>query len=242
MGWYDLFSSTLDYLFPPDCLICGSRERYQGRPFICKGCFDSISFITHPFCPCCGKPFLTENDRDHLCGDCLTNKAFFNIVRAIGKYEETLQKVIHQFKYQQKFAMGNIFKLLIDVYQNNDLNFYSYDLFIPIPLHRSRLRQRGFNQTVIWGEVLKKKYQVPLKRMDLERIICTLPQVTLQGKERKNNVRNAFRVKNSKLIKNKAILLLDDVYTTGATMNECARVLKEAGASRVDGFVIARAV
>lgn len=242
MRWSNLFSSALDYLFPPYCLLCESRDIYQTGCFICKGCVDSIPFITHPYCFRCGKPFLTQTDRDHLCGNCLTHDAFFTIVRALGKYEGSLGKIVHLLKYKQKFATEKILTLLLDRYQNGEINFCSYDFLIPVPLHRSRLRQRGFNQAVVLGNVLRKKYNLPLERFALQRTVATLPQVRLQGKERMKNVRNAFKVKDAALVDGKSILLLDDVYTTGATINECARVLREGGASRVDGFVIARAV
>lgn len=241
MSRLGLLNFALDYIFPPYCLTCGSHEVYQTGYFICKECFDSISFISHPFCLRCGKPFLTESVRDHLCGDCLIQEPYFNQVRALGKYEGTLEKIIHLFKYHQKFSLENIFELLLENNQKNGVNFYSYDLLIPVPLHVSRLRQRGFNQAVLLGKILHKKYQVPLQTTVLKRIVCTLPQVNLQVKERRDNVRNAFQVNGPGTVKNKAILLLDDVYTTGATMNECARVLKKSGASQVDGFVIARA-
>jgi len=242
VGWFSLFSSALDYLFPPYCLLCESRYIYQGGCFICKSCVDSISFITHPFCSRCGKPFLTQSDRDHLCGNCLTHGSYFTIVRALGTYEGSLRKIIHLLKYKQKFAIEKILTLLLDVYQNIDINFCSYDFFVPVPLHRSRLRQRGFNQAVVLGNVLRRKYNMPLQRLALQRTVATLPQVRLQGKERMKNVRNAFKIRDAALVQKKSILLLDDVYTTGATMNECARVLRDAGALRVDGFVVARAV
>jgi ComF family protein len=153
-----------------------------------------------------------------------------------------LRKIIHLLKYKQKFAIERILALLLDDYQNIDINFCSYDFFIPVPLHRSRLRQRGFNQAVVLGNVLRRKHNMPLQRLAMQRIVATLPQVRLQGKERMENVRNAFKIRDAALVQNKSILLLDDVYTTGATMNECARALRDAGALRVDGFVVARAV
>jgi len=242
VGYLDLFFNTLDFLFPPSCLTCGSRELYKRECLICKVCVNSIPFITHPFCTRCGKPFSTKSERDHLCGECLTHNSYLTTVRALGKYEGILKTMIHEFKYKQKFALRNVFALLLDTYPTDDINFFSYDLFIPVPLHLDRLKQRGFNQAVMWGDILKKKYNVPLERTALKRTESTLPQVSLHGKTRKSNVRNAFKVTDSTLARDKAILLLDDVYTTGATMNECARVLIEAGAFRVDGFVIARAV
>ena len=236
-----LISVAIDYLFPPKCLICGSRELYRLGYFLCKNCFDSISFISHPFCTRCGKPFFTESIRGHVCGDCLIQEPYFYLVRSLGRYEGTLEKIIHHLKYKQKFTMGNLLALLLENIPSDGISFGSYDLFIPVPLHIKRLRQRGFNQSVILGKILNKKYRVPLKTMVLQRSVYTLPQVNLPVKERKLNVRNAFRVKDHRLIQGKKVLILDDVFTTGATLNECARVLKKFGASRVDGFVIARA-
>lgn len=240
--WYKAIFSALEFLFPPVCLLCDSKELYQAGCFICKGCFNSISFISHPVCVRCGKPFLTETTRDHVCGSCLTQEPSFNLVRALGKYEGALKNIIQNFKYKQKFSMVNLFNLLLDHRHNQAITFSSYDLLIPVPLHKSRLRQRGFNQTVILGNILKKKYHLPLRANILQRTTHTPPQVTLPVKERKANMRNVFKVNEPGSVEGKTILLLDDVYTTGATMNECARILKKSGASRVDGFVIARAV
>jgi Predicted amidophosphoribosyltransferases len=240
--WYKVISLALNFLFPPICLLCGSKDLYQAGCLICKDCFSSISFISHPVCARCGKPFLTETTRDHVCGNCLTQEPSFNLVRALGRYEGALETIIHNFKYKQKFSMVNLFNFLLDNMQNHEITFASYDLLIPVPLHRSRLRQRGFNQAVILGNILKKKYQMSLQPKVLQRIVYTRPQVTLPVKARKINMRNAFKVKESQSVEGKTILLLDDVYTTGATMNECAGILKKSGASRVDGFVIARAV
>ena len=224
------------------CLLCGSKDLYHEGCLICKDCLNSVAFISHPVCVRCGKPFLTEATRDHVCGNCLTQEPYFNRVRALGRYEGALETIIHNLKYKQKFSMVNLLNVLLEHKHNHAIAFPSYDLLIPVPLHRSRLRQRGFNQTVIVGNILKKKYRLPLHTNILQRIAPTRSQVTLPVKARKANMQNAFRVKKPRSVEGKTILLLDDVYTTGATMNECARVLKKSGASQVDGFVIARAV
>jgi ComF family protein len=237
-----LFSTVLDFFFPPYCLICGSENLYHRDYLVCVNCIQSIPLITHPFCSRCGKPFATESNQDHLCSECLTGDSYLSMVRALCKYEGSVTAMIHQFKYKQKFACVPLFTLMLELNHSIGLTFSSYDSLIPIPLHRTRLKERGFNQSVLWGKMLGKKYQVPLELRTLKRVVPTLPQVSLQGRARKNNVRNAFALNNAAVVRNKAILLLDDVYTTGATMNECARVLKQSGASRVDGFVIARAV
>jgi ComF family protein len=241
-GAAKIISLALDFLFPPVCLLCGSEDLYQTGYLICKDCLNSISFISHPVCVRCGKPFLTETTRDHVCGNCLTQGPSFNLVRALGRYEGALETIIHNLKYKQKFSMAHLLRFLLDHIHNHDIIFSSYDVLIPVPLHMTRLRQRGFNQTVILGNILKKKYHLPLHTDILQRTAHTLPQVTLPVQARKVNMRNAFNVKKPQYVEGKTILLLDDVYTTGATMNECARTLKKSGASQVDGFVIARAV
>jgi len=115
-------------------------------------------------------------------------------------------------------------------------------MIIPVPLHKQRLRERGFNQAVLWGAAVSAKYRIPMKLNAVLRSRWTAPQVNLHGSRRENNVRNAFSVGETSCLHNASVLLVDDVYTTGATMKECARALRKGGAARIDGFVIARTV
>ncbi|MCX8011693.1 MAG: ComF family protein [Desulfobacterota bacterium] len=242
-GIANFISPIVDFIFPPKCLICDSKELHQEDSFICEACFSKIPFISPPFCERCGKPFFTESIRNYLCGECMGKELFFNQVQAIGKYEGVLKIIIHNFKYHLNFSMIKLFNMLLENLLHSRkifLNFY--DLIIPVPLHQSRLRERGFNQAVILGKILSRRYRIPLKFTTLERIKPTSPQVRLPVKTRRLNVRNAFRVKNPAVVEGKRILIVDDVYTTGATINECAQILKKSGASIVDGLVIARAI
>lgn len=176
-----------------------------------------------------------------MCGDCLREEPSFAKVRALGRYEGSLATIIHQFKYRRRFAMVNLFEFLLEHCAPHDVDFSEYDCLIPVPLHVAKLRQRGFNQSVLWARLLSRRCRVPLKRTVLKRTTATAAQVGLRRKERERNVKGAFAVSRAEEVKGKTVLLLDDVITTGATMRECARVLKYAGAFRVDGFVIARA-
>lgn len=150
--------------------------------------------------------------------------------------------MIHLLKYKQKLALKPAFQALLDQSGTHDMDFSCYDLIIPVPLHIRRLRERGFNQAVVWGEIVGETYCIPVKRAVLRRSTWTTPQVTLHGATRKENIRDAFSVRDASAVRNKSVLLVDDVYTTGATMGECAAVLRQVGAVLVDGFVIARAV
>jgi len=242
-GAANFISAILDFLFPPACLLCNSKELDWSESFICKNCFKEIPFITPPFCQRCSKPFFTANPRNHLCSECMSKKNFFNQVRAIGKYEGVLKIIIHKFKYRGNFSMLRLLNLLIkNMPEDTRPLLNSYDFIIPVPLHRTRLRERGFNQAVLFGKIIAREYGIPLKFMTLQRITSTFPQTMLPVTTRKLNVRDAFRVKDQTQVESKRILLVDDVYTTGATINECARILKKAGAAIVDGLVIARAM
>ncbi len=135
-------------------------------------------------------------------------------------------------------ALGNI--LATNCQRFLDLS--AYDLLIPIPLHKSRLRERGFNQALVLAREIEKRFPLPLDYLNLQRIRDTQPQINLKEKERRKNVRGAFGLREKQKVKGKRILLIDDVYTTGATVNECSRVLRKGGAKRVDILTLARAV
>jgi ComF family protein len=119
---------------------------------------------------------------------------------------------------------------------------FTYDAIVPVPLHLSRLRWRGFNQAVVLGKPLSANRLCPMHALALERVRPTLPQVGLGGEERRRNMANAFRVRPAGRFSGKSVLLIDDIYTTGATADECAKVLRRAGASSVDVAVLARAM
>jgi len=237
-----LIAHLLDYFFPPRCLLCTERIERQAGVLICSSCLSAITCIESSSCPRCGKPFLTENGDDHWCGACLESESLLTIVRALGRYEDRMRSLIHLIKYKQTFAAISVIGYLLDRHTRWDAELAAHDIIVPVPLHKRRLRQRGFNQAVHWGALVSKKYRIPLARQLLERTKWTTPQVTLRGDRRKTNVRNAFRVLESSNVRHASVLLVDDVYTTGATVQECARMLQKAGAFRVDGFVIARAV
>ena len=237
-----LLSAIVDLIFPPCCPICKRRGESFHPPRLCPQCQGEVKLIVSPLCTICGLPFTAGEGEDHLCGDCLTERRYFTTARAVGIYQGTLQKAIPMFKYRMNTPL---IKTLGDILITNCerlLNPFAYDLLIPVPLHRSRLRERGFNQALILVREVENKIHLPLDYLNLQRIRDTQPQTSLKEKERKKNVRGAFGLREEQKVKGKTILLVDDVYTTGATVNECSRVLKKAGAKRVDVLTLARAV
>jgi ComF family protein len=153
-----------------------------------------------------------------------------------------LLELIHRFKYGRKTHVGKMLGRFMADYSYPVFIPQDFTLIMPVPLHPARLRKRGFNQSVILARELSKKLSIPMDFMTLKRSVDTEPQVHLGKRERASNVKGAFAVSNSDKITGHKILLVDDVYTTGSTVNECARVLTTNGASSVAILTLARAI
>lgn len=225
----------LNLLLPRICLLCSGIVEDEG---FCEKCFDNIKLIKSPQCRCCGMPFISQETEDHLCGACIKKRRPFSIARSIGIYEGVLLEAVQRLKYNGKTSLARpLAKLMTKEFSMNN-----YNLIVPVPLHKTRLKERGFNQSLLLARELSKLYNLPIDYLNLRKIRATDPQVNLKGKERIANIKGAFAVKNGAGFKNKKILLIDDVYTTGATVTECSKVLKKAGAKTVDVLTLARVV
>jgi ComF family protein len=235
------FTNLADILFPSKCITCDAVLNDKNLRF-CDYCFAKINFIKSPLCNCCGLPYFGNNESDHLCGNCINTKAHFFSARAAGQYDGVLLNAIHQFKYKEKTAIGKTLGKLMAEYEYSSLNIKEYSLIIPVPLHLNRLRERGFNQSAMLAKVLAKKFSIPLDVTSLKRYIYTEPQISLGKKEREANVKGVFEVTNKKMVKGQKIIIVDDVYTTGNTVKECARVLMKNKAKQVAVLTLARAI
>lgn len=232
------FNALLDVIIPPLCHICHSFIPNADQLHICPACRELLPLVASPLCPICGIPF-TGAGNDHRCGACQTNPPQYDIARAHFLYEGALRELIHSFKYNRMMHLRRPLALLA-LAAADDFMKHSPQLIVPVPLHRSRLRQRGFNQAVLIGKTLSLQLSLPMQPDALVRTRQTQPQIDLSAAERRLNVKGAFSVKKPDLIAGKRILLLDDVMTTGSTMDECARELKNAGADLVIAATIAR--
>jgi ComF family protein len=237
----ELWPALLDILFPLSCLGCATG--LQGRQEIayCITCLQDVRLLREPFCTTCGKPFDGAAGENHLCSYCLKNAWHFKKARAVVRYQPPVTEAIKMFKYQGKMHGLVTFAALTRQYFRHQPHQLP-DLIIPVPLHVKRLRQRGFNQALILCKKLFPHYKNNIAPHVLERHIGTQPQTGLNGAERCRNVKNAFMVRRPEKVKNKRILLVDDVFTTGATVNECARILLRSQASEVNVFTFARAI
>lgn len=237
-----IFKLFLDILFPPLCHHCRAFIPAAGPVHLCPACRAACISPVTPICTVCGVPFLTEGGADHPCGSCALKPPPFIAARTAMLFDGPVREMIHRFKYDKRVHLARPLGLLAAVQLAPFARMTAPDLIIPVPLHVKRLRQRGFNQSVLLGNVLAHEWRVPLCRRNLCRIRWTDPQIGLSAEERVSNVRGAFAVTNPALVKGKRVLLLDDVYTTGSTVAECARALNKAGARAVTVVTVARAL
>ncbi len=231
-------SGVISLFFPEKCPFCRTLLSLQGEeiPNLCPACTRDIQWIRPPFCPRCGRPFQRGTDT-HLCADCLRQKIIFDWGRAAVGYQGVMAEAIQRFKYHGDIKLADPLGWFLNKIPLEDLSF---EAIIPVPLHPSRLRERGFNQALLLGKSLGRIHRKRVLARTLRRIRNTLPQVQLDHSQREKNVRGAFAVREPQEIIDKDLLLVDDVFTTGATVNECAKVLKKSGAREVFVLTLAR--
>lgn len=215
--------ALLNLLYPQNCLICNYRLNILTQSPICETCFNKIHINAAASC--------VENDGEGF--------AFDSALYA-STYDDTIKRCIHLFKYEGKLQMVNLLgKLMVD-FANKNINAHEIDLIVPVPLHPKKLRERQFNQSEVLASYLAKRLNKKIAKDKVKRIKYTMPQTELKRDERIKNVDGAFLAKDGHDLKGKTILLIDDVFTTGATLHECAKALKNAGAKKVVAFALAR--
>lgn len=224
----------LDIFFPKFCFSCQREGAY-----LCQDCQATIDILENSFCLCESPQIMPGPGK---CRSCKTRK--LNGLYFSTSYKNGLVKnLIHKFKYQPyiKELSENLASLIIAHFGLIQKAFNPQDhILIPIPLSKNKMRQRGFNQSEEIAKFLSKKLEIPLLKNCLLKTKGTFPQIELSKSEREENIKNAFYVKKAEELEGKKILLVDDVYTTGSTMEECAKVLKIAGAREVWGVAIVR--
>jgi len=248
---FSFFNFFLDALYPPICIKCKkllkNNDKYDKNDFfsynlksyLCYNCSNEFVPSEGPMCSVCGMNFKSKETIDHICYECIIKPKKFYKARSCGSYTNVLRDVIHHYKYKKKqylaVPLGKIIYFTFEKYWSKD----EIDIVIPVPLHIKRFRQRGFNQAYLLLDEFKKNSFV-INRNVLKRIRWTEPQTNLKKKMRLINLKNAFALDNCEQIKNKNVLIVDDVYTTGSTINECAKTLIKGGANRVSAITIAK--
>ncbi len=217
-----------------DCVLCGAAARGAAQSVLCDACDASLPLRTFDACPQCG----ISSPKALLCGDCLADPPAFDATLAVFTYRFPCDQLIQSFKYSANLALTDFFAArLVETLRATQSTLA--DVVLPLPLARKRLSERGFNQALLIAQSVTHKLSLPIETTSLVRVRDTLPQTGLPWKQRHANVKGAFACNAD--LNGKHVALLDDVMTTGATLNEAAKLLKKHGATRVTAWVMARA-
>jgi len=222
----NLWKICLGILYPQTCCFCGKVSRNP----ICDSCAEKVEYISEPICKKCGKPIWKEEQE--YCKDCTEHQFEYEQGRSLWLHQGLVKKSIYQFKYHNRRIHGEWYaKELFRLY-GHKLKEWGIDCIIPVPLHKRKKRMRGYNQAEIVAKHLGQISGIPVDTKSVVRVRNTKAQKRLNNQERKQNLVNAFQVQKTwKMAKN--VLVIDDIYTTGATINAVASVLKEKGARKV---------
>ncbi|MDD2494532.1 MAG: ComF family protein [Tissierellia bacterium] len=234
--------SFLELIYPEKniCCMCDIYDETIDDKYICADCERKIKKIIPPYCIKCCKP-INYSSSTNLCPDCISFEKFFEESRSPFLYEGIIKKGIYNLKYYNKpYYLRYFGNALLQYMNDNDYN--NFDYIIPVPLHPLKLKSRGYNQSELIAKYIAKKLNITF--IDgISRIKQTGKQSTKSKEDRRRSLENAFKIKKSKkyhILKNSTILLVDDIYTTGSTANECSKALLDYGISKVYVITIAR--
>ena len=242
-----LLERILDWLYPNRCGVC---HRFCDDA-ICQDCKNKWSLIAPPYCLWCGRPFEPRAKASPLCGMCLQGRYKFDYARSVVIYEGVGRETVHAFKFNRKPRLAQpIGELMAEAMKrfldgDNGLLPSPWQLpsmLLPVPLHPKTQRHRGYNQAALLAEVVGQILDIPVETKILAQTQPMKPQATLVEKERWENVKGAFEVTKPELVRGQIVVVVDDVMTTGATLNECAKALKGAGARQVYCLTFARTI
>jgi len=230
-----LMRGIIEFVFPKICLSCKSKfNALDNENYICQPCRAKIKRNIPPFCLACGRHLEKQSLNKSICPGCLRKKLHFDRAFSPCLYEGVVKELIHEFKYNGKDYLGKpLSEIMIEFIREYDLPIDYLDLIIPMPLHKTRLREREFNQAEILSRHIASEFKVNLALETLRRYRPTKTQTGLPINDRFSNVRDSFSVSKNCNLQDKNVLLVDDVLTTGATSSEAAITLKNTGVNIV---------
>ncbi len=232
-----------NFFLPAFCRNCGDRILTEHNLYFCDECWATIEPVQEPKCPRCGRPHSRrvgfEPVESFVCSECAGQKLWIGSTHAAGLHTGVLREAIHLLKYSRKRLMAKPLARLLLEAVTGALDFAAYDAIVPVPLHRNRLKERGYNQAGLIAEHLCQWTPGTELLHALVRVKDTPSFSMLGAQERRSQIKKAFQLLPDVDVKKRRLLLIDDVFTTGATSNECARVLRRAGAESVDMLAVA---
>ncbi len=212
-----MFEFVLHFLFPPACSVCGKID----KNWLCPNCQRRVERLE--------KSILVE----------IENQKYEKLLY-LFQYESLVRKLILRYKFSNKAYLNHFFANRIAENEKTKELLKQYDMIIPVPMHKKKRQKRGYNQTELVADELEKRLEIPARKDILSKVVNTTTQSKLSGKARQSNIQHAFFIQNDFEVEDKKIILLDDIYTTGATSQECSRVLKEAGVEEILVLVLAK--
>lgn len=239
----DHIAACVDLLYPRTCPVChASLNRPDAA--VCGKCLEKITFFCGPLCSRCSRPLASHNPQSDGCGSCRTEQQHVcDRVIALGKYEGMLKECIHAFKFGRKEYLCEWFAdAMASALDGRGADLRRYDLIVPVPMHPVKKKERGFNQAEALARCLGRRLGLPWRTDILRKAAQGMVQSSLSKKDRLRNVEGVFRIRRRNFSRGKRLILVDDIYTTGATADACAAALKNDGAQEVATVVIARGV
>ena len=229
--------AILNILYPRRCPVCGGIVKPTGK-LICPACFRELSFVKSPTCKKCGKEI--EDETMEFCEDCMNHRHVYEYGAALLNYNDAAKNSMVQIKYHNKREYLDFYGAVLAVRHERTIRKMNVDVIIPVPIHPSRRRKRGFNQAEVLAKIMGERLGIPVRTDLLKRTKKTLPQKELSAGERLKNLSGAFQAEEvPKEIRR--VLLVDDIYTTGSTIEACTRALKASGVQTIYFVVICMA-
>jgi competence protein ComFC len=236
-GW---LNAGLGWVYPEVCQLCGGARAIPADGYVCGGCRARVRFIEPPFCQRCGRPYEGDITNQFECANCQKMEWYFQSARSAVVARDPVLEVIHRYKYQRALWFEPFLADLLICAAGPAIA--GAQVIVPVPLYPTKEREREFNQAERLANRLSAATRIPVNKRLLRRVLPTQTQTQLSRGERLANVRNAFAVRKGQHLNGQRIILLDDVFTTGATTSACARVLTAAGAGEVCVWTVARGI
>ncbi|HOC56853.1 MAG TPA: ComF family protein [Verrucomicrobiota bacterium] len=238
-GWLD---GGLALVYPEVCQVCGGARARPADGYVCEGCQADVRFIEPPFCDRCGRPFEGDITVPFECANCREMEWHFHSARSAVVLRDPVLEVICRYKYDRALWFEPFLADLLIRAAGPALGAQGPDIIVPVPLHPTKRREREFNQAERLAKRLGAAMRIPVNKRLLRRVLPTRTQTQLSRQERLANVLNAFAARDGVELNGERVVLLDDVFTTGATTNACAKALIGAGAGEVWVWTVARGV
>jgi ComF family protein len=234
------FNATIAFIYPEICQLCKTERAIAKDGFVCSHCRSQVRFIKPPFCERCGLPYPGDFTTLFECTNCREMELHFGSARSATVAHSVVREVVHRYKYQRAMWFEPFLADLLIREAKPALCGQKWDFVVPVPLHSLKQREREFNQAERLATHLSIATQIPLNKNLLRRITPTATQTKLTRQQRMANMRGAFAVYPGTHLNGERMILVDDIFTTGATTSACAQALKTAGAGDVCVWTVAR--